>query len=413
MSKRKIDEVETDAGSESDDTTPAKFFAAIKPAKEEDDPDEILYPFKVSNMGRVESQFGVRSFGVRLADGYFRVTSKVGNKRRSIQVHRLVVLAFHGYRPSDAHDTVDHINNDRGDNRVENLCWETRSNQNKYSYARNVNRKTSGPALSKQVQCRRNEDEPWGEIFASIAEAAKKTGSNHSRISAAIKGGHRCGRFYWKYLPKAPEILEGEVWKKFVLSEHSFEKKSFSGHRKGKIPREKDIIHVSNLGRIKSACGLISYGSETTAGYRCTNHLGIHYSVHDLVARLFIGPPPSIDHTINHKDLNRGNNNVANLEWSTGVEQSLHSLQNNPNRGTGSFKRSKQIIGRKIGENEWTPYENAVRAAKILDLHQTMVSRCCTGRDRQTKGYEFRFAPDERDADLPGEVWKTIKIKFS
>lgn len=47
--------------------------------------------------------------------------------------------------------------------------------------------------------------------------------------------------------------------------------------------------------------------------------------VHVLVAETFIGPRPSPKHQVNHKDGNRTNNDVGNLEWVTPSENQLHS----------------------------------------------------------------------------------------
>jgi len=44
------------------------------------------------------------------------------------------------------------------------------------------------------------------------------------------------------------------------------------------------------------------------------------FLVHRLVARTFIGDPPSEDYTVNHIDGNRFNNKIENLEWMTRAE---------------------------------------------------------------------------------------------
>lgn len=56
------------------------------------------------------------------------------NKRKSIQVHRLVAMAF--IPNPNNYEQVDHINRNKSDNRVENLRWVTQS-ENQYNTDRN------------------------------------------------------------------------------------------------------------------------------------------------------------------------------------------------------------------------------------------------------------------------------------
>lgn len=52
-----------------------------------------------------------------------------------------------------------------------------------------------------------------------------------------------------------------------------------------------------------------------------------HLTVHRMVGECFI-PNPQNNPVINHKDCNKLNNNVENLEWTTIRENSIHSVIN-------------------------------------------------------------------------------------
>lgn len=58
-----------------------------------------------------------------------------------------------------------------------------------------------------------------------------------------------------------------------------------------------------------------------------------HYKVHKLVALTFIPNPKNLP-VINHKDTNKQNNSVENLEWCTISYNTLHGYYfGNSNRG--------------------------------------------------------------------------------
>ena len=59
------------------------------------------------------------------------------------------------------------------------------------------------------------------------------------------------------------------------------------------------------------------------------NNKGKNYKVHRLVAQAFI---PNLENklTVNHKDLNKLNNKLTNLEWATYKEQATHYHKTKP-----------------------------------------------------------------------------------
>ena len=58
-------------------------------------------------------------------NGYYRICLTTDKKRKYLYIHRLIALAF--IPNPDNKPFIDHINRNRGDNRIENLRWATRS----------------------------------------------------------------------------------------------------------------------------------------------------------------------------------------------------------------------------------------------------------------------------------------------
>jgi len=170
---------------------------------------------------------------------------------------------------------------------------------------------------------------------------------------------------------------------------------------------------VSNLGRVRTAYGIITEGSDS-GGYLRVGINGKNHSVHRLVAQAgFIPPPPSEKHEqVNHIDGNPANNRADNLAWVTPSENIRHSFDTNAERKSSAPKRSKPVLGRRHGsEEEWVEYESGRAAARALGVNSGSVSSCCNGKSKRAGGYELKWAPLAEDQhDLPGEVWQDLKV---
>lgn len=169
----------------------------------------------------------------------------------------------------------------------------------------------------------------------------------------------------------------------------------------------KGVAGVSSCGRVQSKYGIINWGSRKWSGYHVTAVGGRTSLVHRLVARAFLGPPPSSERfDINHKDGDRSNNSVWNLEYTTRSENIQHSYKINPDRRTAAAALSKPVIARRLGTQAWTTYPSGSEAGRQLLVHSWNVSACCRGRLLSSGGFEFQFAQSDEPSVLPSEEWR-------
>lgn len=103
------------------------------------------------------------------------------------------------------------------------------------------------------------------------------------------------------------------------------------------------LYQVSSYGRVKSLSRVKKYKNHicitkeiilrlaTDKGYKkvglTNNKVRKTEKVHRLVANAFLGVNKHL--CVNHKDCNRSNNNIENLEWVTHLENVRHARENN------------------------------------------------------------------------------------
>jgi hypothetical protein len=335
---------------------------------------------QVSNLGRYRNCRGVISTPKPKTSGYVQI--RIDGKTH--QLHRVMAVAF-GLPRGDDQDTVDHIDNDPSNNRLDNLRWASRSEQVRHSYATNEARGSNAPKQSKPVLGRPLGTHEWTQ-YASTMEAARALGLFNSSISACCLGKQkRTGEYEFKWA-EANEVLPGEVFKPY------------------------ETAWVSNLGRYRTCRGVISTPKPKTSGYVQIMINGKLRLMHRVMAVAFGMPRGDDQDEIDHIDGNPSNNRLDNLRWASRREQIRHSYATNKKRASSAPKRSKPVLGRPLGSQEWTQYPSTQEAARALGLNQGSISACCGGRIKRAGEYEFKWAEANEEAVLPGEVWRDVVL---
>ena len=159
--------------------------------------------YQISNFGRVRSlnyrgtgQTKVLSPGEG-GRGYLLVNLCKNGKTKKYQVHRLVAEAFIPNWFDDPQ--VNHIDEDKTNNRVENLEWcSAKYNINYGTHNKRVFEKTTNGKLSKPVLQFTKTGEFVRE-WPSISEA-ERNGFNNGHIASCCRGERQTHKGYvWKY----------------------------------------------------------------------------------------------------------------------------------------------------------------------------------------------------------------------
>jgi hypothetical protein len=170
------------------------------------------------------------------------------------------------------------------------------------------------------------------------------------------------------------------------------------------------VYQVSNLGRVKSLPRLHKFAH----GYYMTKekilspricgkqreYLAValqidgktkQYKVHRLVAIAFL-PNPYGYNEINHKDENKGNNKMDNLEWCT--------RSYNVNYGSRIEKQRKALIKPVVAYSKAyefvKEFDSIVDASKFAKVDATNISRACRKEGRISGGYLWKYKNIEK-----------------
>lgn len=117
---------------------------------------------------------------------------------------------------------------------------------------------------------------------------------------------------------------------------------------------------------------------------RCNNKRKVK-KIHRLVAEAFLENPFSKTE-INHKDGNKQNNAVENLEWSTRSENLKHAYSSGLR-----FQKKKPVDMFSTDGNFIKTFSSILEAQKHIGLG-TRISSCCKGKQKTAGGYIWRYA---------------------
>lgn len=330
--------------------------------------------YSVSTLGNVRNDITKKLLKLSIKSGYFHVSLSGENERKTCKVHRLVALAF--IINIENKPEVNHKDKNKLNNSLENLEWMTRQENNKHR------------CEGVKITCNKNKpiyrkDKKTQAVLAtynSIEEAGKWIIENNlsttvhtarNSIGNCLRGESKSAfNFCWEFVDKH-EDLDGEEWRQVLIPNVDLEGKTY---------------FVSNLGRYKNSFGVIPQNYKVNENGYIRVLVGKKtYFVHRLVALAFI-PNPQNKSDVNHKDGNRMNNAVTNLEWLTCSENQQHK------HDTGlANQHTRKIVQFDLNMKKIKVHDSVASAAEELNTSKSNIGGVLRNNRKTAKGFVFKY----------------------
>ena len=155
---------------------------------------------------------------------------------------------------------------------------------------------------------------------------------------------------------------------------------------------------INTEGQIKNSKDKILSQSISNSGYYrvhlCKDGKAKWYAVHKLVAQTFIPNPLHLPE-VNHKDENKLNNNVDNLEWCNSKYNTNYGARNKriSETKTNNTYNTKQVQCIETG----IIYLSMKEAERQTGIFATSIKQVCKKRQKTAGGYHWKYYTERND----------------
>jgi len=166
----------------------------------------------------------------------------------------------------------------------------------------------------------------------------------------------------------------------------------------GRVRSKERIVNVRN-GKKRTIKERILFPFTTKSGYLCVKltlgRVEEHKYIHRLVAQAFI-PNPNNYPQINHKDEDKTNNIVQNLEWCTNKYNINygHTIEKIRKSNINHPSKSKPVVQIDKNGNVVSEFVSASEATRIVGTSKSNCSSIlgvCRGENKTAFGFYWKF----------------------
>lgn len=151
------------------------------------------------------------------------------------------------------------------------------------------------------------------------------------------------------------------------------------------VPGWEDYYIVSDKGNIRRCSRIkprITNGGYETFSPTAPDKKQSYKFIHRAVAEAFIGPPPTPNHVVNHKNGIKTDNRLENLEWVTHSENIKHAYRTGLKSGSkGSANKASKITEDDVREilRLIANRVNQTEIAQMYGVSRRIISHISTG----------------------------------